>query len=387
MITEHFARSANRFVAWMRDEALPLWTSRGIHADIGAAVERLLPDGSVDEGADLRLLVQARQIVVFAQAAEQGWLAKDQAKALIDAIVRFARRYGRAKNREGYVFSLTPALTVADGRLDLYHHAFFLLASACRHRVFGDQQAIDEAHELMDLIDNSLAATKGWQEGDYPVEMRRQNPHMHLLEAFLALARTTGEARWRELADQVVGLFDRHFFDTDSGVLTEYFDDSLNPAAGVNGQIVEPGHLLEWVWLLYDYQSLSGINKQATIDALYVNGIGPGLTASGLLVDEILTNGDVHNADVRLWPMTEFIKACVLKSRDGDAGALSLAAKAINALMETFLRVPIDGAYIDRRAANGEVTVGRAPATALYHLMGAAVEVNRYLSDAASGRK
>ncbi len=210
---------------------------------------------------------------------------------------------------------------------------------------------------------------------------------MHLLEAFISLARSTGEARWLALTDKVIGLFSESFYNRENGVLTEYFDESLRPAPGVTGQIAEPGHLFEWVWLLYDYQSLSGFDQQETIDALYANGIGVGLTASGLLVDEILLNGDVHNADVRLWPMTELIKACLLKAKDGDHGAQALCAKAIDALMRHFLEVPTSGAYIDRRAANGDVTVGRAPATALYHLMGAAAELDNYLSWAGSGRK
>ncbi len=387
MLTVEFQRSATAYLNWIRDQALPLWSSRGMNDETGAAVERLLPDGQVDHNADIRMLVQARQIIVFSMAAEHGWMSHEKARACVESIVAFVNQVGCAADRDGYVFSVSPSLQVADARLDLYHHAFFLLAASCRHRVFADAGAIQDAHRIMDLIDTALMARRGWLEGDYPAEYRRQNPHMHLLEAFISLARSTGEARWLALTDKVIGLFSESFYNRENGVLTEYFDESLRPAPGVTGQIAEPGHLFEWVWLLYDYQSLSGFDQQETIDALYANGIGVGLTASGLLVDEILLNGDVHNADVRLWPMTELIKACLLKAKDGDHGAQALCAKAIDALMRHFLEVPTSGAYIDRRAANGDVTVGRAPATALYHLMGAAAELDNYLSWAGSGRK
>ena len=42
---------------------------------------------------------------------------------------------------------------------------------------------------------------------------RKQNPHMHLLEAALANLEASGDERFLALADEMVGLFCDHFYD------------------------------------------------------------------------------------------------------------------------------------------------------------------------------
>ena len=42
----------------------------------------------------------------------------------------------------------------------------------------------------------------------------------------------------------------RSFIDAHNGALHEFFDADWNPAPGIEGRIVEPGHQFEWAWLL-----------------------------------------------------------------------------------------------------------------------------------------
>src|SRR2546430_12326694 len=87
---------------------------------------------------------------------------------------------------------------------------------------------------------------------------RRQNPHMHLLEALLALHVATGEKNWLRRAGALVDLFKRRYVDLDTGALIEFFTADWFQAAGTAGALREPGHQFEWVWLLHEYFRLSG---------------------------------------------------------------------------------------------------------------------------------
>src|SRR3546814_5449526 len=89
---------------------------------------------------------------------------------------------------------------------------------------------------------------------------RRQNPHMHLLEAFLALYEASGEAHWLARAQSIHDLFRRHFLQ--QGQLVEFFDADWRevPQDGRDGarRLREPGHFFEWAWLLHRLALLTG---------------------------------------------------------------------------------------------------------------------------------
>ena len=123
-----------------------------------------------------------------------------------------------------------------------------------RGHYFRDQTALFEG------------AGEAWEVRVGP---RRQNPHMHLLEALLALG-------WRAEADALVRLFHERFYDEKSGSLAELFDERWQPLATPEGRIVEPGHNFEWVWLLHGRSAAPGL-----FDFAYRHGVdadGGGLT-------------------------------------------------------------------------------------------------------------
>ncbi|MBN9011423.1 MAG: AGE family epimerase/isomerase, partial [Rhizobiales bacterium] len=73
-------------------------------------------------------------------------------------------------------------------------------------------------------IDHTLAAPNGgWAESDRHELPRRQNPHMHLFEASLALYEITGEPAHLARASSIFDLFRQRFFDPRHRVIREYF--------------------------------------------------------------------------------------------------------------------------------------------------------------------
>jgi mannose/cellobiose epimerase-like protein (N-acyl-D-glucosamine 2-epimerase family) len=367
--------AANRLENWIKEDAIPLWVKRGINPQTGASYERLKPDGFPDEEASLRVRVQARQIFFFAVAYERGWCAegKDIALRMLDFLQSYAR-HPHIKN--AYVHLLNKDLSIADAKQDLYDYAFIILAYAWVYRITQDEKHLDSIDALFMHIETTMTASNGgWVEGDYVYKARRQNPHMHLTETFLTLYGMTKNSKWLTYADTMFALFKTVFFDEKQQVLYEFFDENWKRLIGTEGDIVEPGHMLEWVWLLDWYSKQSRQQVEEYTHLLYQRAIALGMDQSGLLYDAVSADGKIINHTKRCWPMTELIKASLVQLRAGDASAGVQAVNAVNHLFSYFLCTPTKGAYIDQRDEQNLICNKYAPASTLYHIMIATTEL------------
>lgn len=364
----------------MRDQALPLWATAGFDARGGRFEEGLNLDGRPRIAVPIRLLVQARQIFVYALAARRRWC--EGGVALVErAFAAMRRDYHRRDGRDGWVFSIARDGTVADSTRDLYAHAFVLLAVAAHVRATGKQEALAVAHETLAFLDREMMAPLGGgyieavPDRDGP---RRQNPHMHLFEALLALWECSGDRVFLERAAVLFRLFRSKFFQDGPGVLLEYFDESLRPATG-SGAVVEPGHHFEWCWLLRRYERATGDRELgAIVERLYDHAGRTGIDAEGLIVDEVHPDGTIAKASRRLWPMTEAIKSDLTEARLGRAGSEQRALALTEALYRRFLGPAPQGGWIDRLDVDGAPLVDFMPATSLYHLAGAVDELTEF---------
>lgn len=380
-MTDNLRAQTERLVNWFRRDAIPLWQSRGIDRATGASIERLLPDGSIDTAVNLRVRVQARQAFFFAAAADLGWCQAGE--AIARGILDFVHTHACHPHAGGgFTHLLDRHWQVADAKQDLYDHAFYLLAFAWQYRAFGDKRSLDRAHELVAHLDRRLAADNGgWLEGDYAYDCRRQNPHMHLFEAFMALYEASGEACWLARAGQMFALFQTRFYSADEQVLLEFFTDNWTPAAGVTGRSIEPGHMFEWVWLLDWYSRLSGQPVERYTTALYRKALVVGVTDAGLVLDAVTPEGEVLQSSKRCWGLTEWVKANLVMARAGEPQAEARAATGVDALFRYYLAATTPGSYVDRLGARDEVIEANAPASTLYHLIVLAQELLRYQGD------
>lgn len=378
MLDTELETNAQRFLSWMTEKALPFWTEVGINQTVGAHFERLTAAGTPDLESTVRVRVQARQAFSHAFAASRGWSDSGNRIALmLNAFIDSGARHPTA--RDGYVHLLDANFKTVDTRQDLYDHAFYLLAYAWLYRISSDRAFLARADQLMDYLDTAFASEYGgWIEGDYPAECRRQNPHMHLFEAFMSLYEASDEPKWLEKASQVFTLFETRFFDPDNFVLLEYFDDSWNPLPGDKGRIIEPGHMMEWVWLLRWYERLTNTDVSSWANLMYSKAYDLGISPSGLMVDEVYLDGSPRGETKRSWPMTELIKANIAQARTGQSVCEKQASQGIDTLFRYFLQVPVEGSWVDQRGKDNEVISHYAPASTLYHLVVACAEVVDY---------
>lgn len=369
---------------WFADSVLPFWAAQGRSPATGLFLERLHLDGRPDGAADLRVRTQARQIYTFAHAHLCG-LAPDGLAVARPALLALARRAWRPDGRPGWVHVLDAAGAPSDTRRDTYDHAFVLLMLAYYLKASGEAFVRPWLETTLAEIDRLFAtAHGGYAESDAGELPRRQNPHMHLFEAFTALYEATGEARFLARAGALFGLFRTRFLDEAVGMVREFFtaDWCLLPD-GASDQI-EPGHLAEWVWLLRRYAAHSGEPVDDLCVTLLAAARRLGETSEGFLVDAT-DPARVPLADSRrLWPQTEFLKALVVEARArADATLAADAAALSDRLFMTYLADTPAGTWRDRFTLGGALAVDHIPASSLYHLFGVFAELDR---DGASPR-
>src|SRR5262249_48946705 len=198
--------------------------------------------------------------------------------------------------------------------------------------------------------------------------IRRQNPHMHLFEAFIALFQATGDVHYLSRAAEIFDLFTMRFFQPDTSALCEYFTSKLSPFPDACSRISEPGHHYEWAWLLWNFQAASG---RATIEfssALYAHADRHGWDGQGFIIDEIDHYGVPIRTSRRPWPHAEGLKANIVEGEAGRPGCDERAARCALRLLQAFLARPLRGVWIDRISENGEPISDFVPASTLYHI-------------------
>lgn len=363
----HAARSVDRLRNWLVGTALPLWIDRGFDAKASGFHERLDFDAQPITHVPRRVTVQARQIFVYARAIMRGW-SNDTEKvgAAFDAMVA---RYHRADSGPGFVFSVDASGRIINGSRDLYAHAFVLFAAAAYHQLTGDSQAIGLADDTLAYIDTAMAAPNGgyFDYAPDPPPILRQNPHMHLFEALLALYEATRRRDYLERADRVFDDLKTKFFQPASGTLPEYFDIDWKPVGGAKA-LWEPGHHMEWSWLLSEYERLGGNGAVKLAHTLMHVAYRDGVFPSGIIVDEVSGEGIVLKKSHRSWPLAEAAKAQAVRLKSGDPQAVKRLAAAVDGLYDRHLSGLIPGLWFDHFDEDNRLLPDYVPASTLYHI-------------------
>jgi mannose/cellobiose epimerase-like protein (N-acyl-D-glucosamine 2-epimerase family) len=337
---------------------LPLWLEHGVDRQRGGFHEALDLHTAAPVGAFKRLRVTTRQIYVFAEAAQAGMPGASEAVAHgLDFL--FARLRHPAG---GFASRCDPDGRIIDQTRDLYDLAFTLFAFAHAYRLTGDMMLRSETRTLLGYIETLRHPAGGFSEGLPASLPRRQNPHMHLLEAALACAEHMPDPAFDALCDELTALAHARFID--AGRLHEYYSDDLRPERTTGRAIVEPGHHFAWAWLLAEVARLRGGSADAVALADFAlrHGRDP---ATGFLRGELFDDGAIAARDVRLWPHGEWLKAALVL-RGGEAGD-PVAAWTV---LDRFLQTPIPGLWFERWDG-GRFTDALAPASTLYHIVSA----------------
>lgn len=351
------AEARDWYVDWLHDAALPLWSTVGVDPTNGGFREALTQEGRPHEPRR-RSRSMARQVYVFAAAAAEGldgpWF--ERAVAGFEFLLQHARRADGL-----FAYAVTPGGEALDETGHIYEQAFAMLAASALHRAEPhNPRWLAEGEAMLRALEPLRHPPGGLREfGDRPFQA---NAHMHVLEAALAWETAGGDARWRSVADHIAELALDRFIDPATGVLREFFDEGWSAVEGEAG-LVEPGHQFEWAWLLEHWgRRRASARARTAARALYAVG-ARGLVGD-VAVNALWEDLRVRDGGARLWPQTERLKAALMLGETADA--LSAARG-----LATYLQTPVAGLWRDRRDAEGAFVEEPAPATSLYHVLGA----------------
>lgn len=291
------------------EQLLENWANYGINTKYGFSYESMNHDWSVNSVGRLRLLTQCRQLYTFSRASQiqtkPVWQAKLQ--PLFNFITSYFFKEGR------WIFSLNEDLSVQQSQTDTYTLAFVLLSFSHYYQVTQNKEAlsyIDKTHRF--LISNMQATTGGFYES-YPIDTnqtRRQNPHMHLLEGYIAAYNTTKNEDYKKALNLILPLIKERFYDKKTGTLREFFYSDWTIESRIGHQ-VEPGHHFEWVWLLHEAYKITPDTKLTDLaQNLWITATRHGMAVNGGIYNQI--DGDTYQAidkAKRIWPITEYLKA------------------------------------------------------------------------------
>ena len=383
-MTDDFARLVrlrDDLKAWALDHAFPIWWEVGADKVNGGFFEKIALDGTPVE-APRRARVQPRQIYSYAVAGLLGWDGPWK-QALEHGLEFYLGKYRRP---DGFMRTLVAGDgSPLDNKVDLYDQAFGLFGLAMASSVLPERAdlpalAVSLREALYATLKHPVA---GFEESAPRSLPLLSNPHMHLFEASLAWVETGDDPMereaWRAMADEIAELALARFIDPKSGGLREYYDGDWNPAPGVDGRIIEPGHQFEWGWLLLRWGRLAGRDDAiAAALRMIAIGDGPGVDpARGVAIFALLDDMSVHDDIARLWAQTERIKAGVLAAGvTGDPRWWTTAAEGAEGLIKYF-DTPVKGLWRDKLRADGTFVDEAAPASSFYHIVCAILELDR----------
>lgn len=363
-----------RLLDWLVATACPLWSRCGIDTQNGGFVEALAANGTA-LSSPRRLRVQPRQIYAFAQASALGWQA-DTAAIILRGLRYMEDCYRRPDGLYRTLIESTGA--PLDEHPLLYDHAFVLLGLSSAAHVLEDRAGLERhALELRNLMEHRWRLPGGgFLSGDATRNVEA-NPHMHLLEACLAWSEIGQDPSWITSVEELAQLAVSRLVNPQSGAIHETFCLNWEPAPGLAGRIVDPGHQFEWAWILMRCRGKHMSRYRAAALRLIEYGELHGIR-DGAAVNAILDDGSVHDAKARLWPQTERLKAALLAHEiTNDAKFAAIGVEAAGTVLR-YLETDIPGLWRDERTAEGAFTAGASPASSFYHLVGAIAELSRY---------
>ena len=349
-------------------EQFDFWSRAGWDDQHGGFFESVDATGRPLEGAVRRTRVAARQVFSFASAVELGWdrtqVAADIVSKGLDHLLDAARNPSG-----GWAHLIGPDGRIADHSEDLYDHAFIILAGATAYRILGDSRGLDMALAALSHIEANWTDPEGggYLEGSADTSERRANPHMHMLEALLALHAGTGDEAHLTRARDIIVLFESTFFEPRYDILREFFLSDWKPAAGERGLLFEPGHHYEWASLLSQFQAVTGRDLSSWRHRLIAKADRDGRSEDSLFChNAVLATGAVADANKRLWVQLEKLRALRLHPQvttDEDVALL------FDGIRKAYIDPAGQGLLIDELDQDDNPLDKPVPASMLYHLV------------------
>lgn len=362
--------------SYLYENLLAKWSEHGINSALGNSAECLTQDWKVHPMGRVRLLSQCRQLYTFSHA----YLETKDPKwhKVLDPLYQFILDHYlfSDNNLERWRFSLDDKLEPLDNTSDAYALAFVLLSFSFYFKATNNQDALVKIKKTDQFLNTYMAADNGGFYESYPInknQQRRQNPHMHLLEGYIAAYNVTQDADYKAQIVRLLQLAEAHFYHEGSRSLLEFFDADWQ-ADKNDGHITEPGHHFEWVWLLHQAYKIHPKETYLTMATkLWEKACQHGFDSKGGIFNQIdAETGKVLDASKRIWPITEFLKAACVQREQNEAQAKMLHT-GLNFMFKHYLNS--DGRWHEYLDDKNDVIDANLSGTTSYHIFLGLTEV------------
>ena len=361
----------------MAESSWPLWAERGIRPS-SHFYEALDFDGAPHPSPESRVRTQARQVFSFALANELGWDRESTAFIVKRGLPALLSCGLRSDGIAGRVIDIDTG-ELLNTTADLYDTAFCLLAIAQSRAIVGANAADSLTNTLLSSIDAGLRYEdgSGYRETLPAGVARLQNPHMHFFESLLQYFEKSGRGDIRERAEELLSFVARTFFDEEAGIVRESVDAN-GASAGY-----DPGHSMEWVWLLGYRARLFDDDLPPFAYRLYERACAAheqhGWTC--LYLDD---DNQAIDGSARLWSQTEALKGhlCVAEVGQGAIAekAIVAATECAREILDVWLQSEAPGGWLDHFGPDRSRIADVMPASTGYHLYLAIAELTRVAS-------
>jgi len=386
----------------LESNLLPFWRDRGPDPVHGGFIAAMSHDGTVLADAPSGLILNSRLLWAFSALARELGDGRDLALARR----AFAVLEDRFRDREhgGYVWRVDVDGHPLDRSKKTYGQAFCIYALSEFHRAVGDPTALERARQTSDLIedrarDSSFGGYIEARAADWSVigdlrlsdkdmnAAKSMNTHLHLLEAYTNLHRTSPSARTAERLAELIGLFDRHILGGDASrrSLRHFFDEKWRPCSDNRTY----GHDIEAAWLLGEAGEVLGdAEVLARVDGWAVelarSVLAEGMDTAGGIASEG-RGGTVVNRDHDWWCQAEAVVGFRHVYELTGEAAFAEASAAAWRFIERFIVDRVNGEWHWRVKADGSVDAGEPKVSEWkgpYHSVRMCLEMMRRLVDA-----
>jgi len=237
----------------LSEGVMGFWLEHGPDREHGGFHGTLDREGRPIEPTDKGLIQQARHLFSLSTWYEMVD-KKPEVKALAEGQARFLLDHFRDPASSEFVLTVSREGTVKNPARVLYAQSFAIYALVEYARVFGDQKAGEAALACFRSIDGAHDATHGgyFRQNDPPWltagAAKETNTHLHLLEAFTALAAHSGDPQVKARLAELFDLFLTRIVQQDGYAALDFTMD-FSP---FGPKKVSYGHDLETSWLLFE---------------------------------------------------------------------------------------------------------------------------------------
>jgi mannobiose 2-epimerase len=279
------AEIAPRLQKILLENVVPFWLARSLDSANGGYTINFdvagKPNGQTSKG----LVVQTRMIWFWSRLARSGLAEptyqREQLLEAADLGYRFLRDKMWDAEHGGFYWEVDVSGNQplrADKHL--YGQAFALYALAEYSLARGDQESLDLALRLFDLIETKAHDERygGYRESfhadwtmagedalmNVPARLKTMNTHLHLLEALTTLLDASHSPRVRERLLELVTIQSNTVIRRDLVAATDRYERDWTPLAG--DERVAYGHDLENLWLLMAANRSTGTSNHLLLD-------------------------------------------------------------------------------------------------------------------------